>query len=145
MTIQVNLNIDSFDNSLSGTQLFKILDKFGISGLGVQAKESLRQGKSPNNLSRAKFSKFCKDNGFKRLGARNAFELNGKVYGFSMPAGSKVDCRQFGENYDGLVCNFKDGKTKWYTRDQLILGEITRIGPDGTKYFNVEGEIQSHP
>ena len=141
MPIQVNLNIDSFDNFLSGTQLFKILDKFGISGLGVQEKESLRQGKAPNNLSREKFTKFCKDNGFKRLGSRNAFELNGKVYGFSVVSGKKVDCRQFGENYDGLVCNFGDGKIKWYARDQLVLGKVTRIGPDGTKYFNVDGEV----
>jgi hypothetical protein len=27
------------------------------------------------------------------------------------------------------------------SREQLAIGDVTRIGPDGTKYFNVEGEI----
>jgi hypothetical protein len=130
---------EKIDFSLRGSKLFKILEKHGISNLSVQEKEF--SGLSANNLSRAKFSKFCKDSGFKRLGARNAFEFNGKVYGFSVVQGDKVECRQFGENYDGLVCSFKGGKTKWYSRQQLVIGEVTRIGPDGTKYFNVEGEI----
>lgn len=114
--------------------LLKILDKHGITGLSVQDR-----GLSPNNLSRSKFIKFCKRNGFNRIGMSNSFEIAGKVYGYSLASGG-VECRQFGEHYDGLVCEFKDGSFGWYDKSQLRIGGITRIGPDGTKYFNVVGE-----
>ena len=139
MDVQINVNVESFDNPLADTQLFKILDKFGIKDLSIQRNNEPISGKSANNASRSKFSKFCKDNGFKRVGAKNAFEFSGKVFGFSVVSGSRAECRQFGENYSGLVCNFKN-HTKWYSREQLILGDVTRIGPDGVKYFNVIGE-----
>lgn len=140
MSINITVNIDSFDNGLYKSALFKILNKYGIENLSVQEKEAAK-GLSANNASRAAFVHFCKKNGFKRLGAKNAFEFEGKVYGFSTVKGQVPECRQFGEHYAGLVCNFRDGRTKWYTREQLNVGDVTRIGPDGVKYFNVEGEI----
>ena len=139
MGVQITVNIDSFDNSLADSQLFNILNKYGINDLSVQEKHSTAL--SANNASRAKFNKFCKQQGFKRVGAKNAFEFEGKIYGFSVVSGKEPECRQFGENYAGLVCSFKSGKTKWYTREQLNIGDVTRIGPDGIKYFNVEGEL----
>ena len=115
--------------------MFKILNKHGIVGLSVQERDS---NLSPNNLSRKKFIKFCEKNGFKRIGANNAFEFGGKIYGYSLVRGMKGECRQFGEHYEGLVCEFKGGKFKWFNKDQLVMGGVTRIGPDGVKYFNVD-------
>ena len=115
------------------TTLSKILDKYGITGLSCQ-KES---GKplSANNQSRKEFIAFCKQNGFTRVGALNAFKVGEDVYAFSMPSG-KPECRQFSEHYAGLVCKMPSGKIEWFSKEQLLIGGLTRVGADGTKYFN---------
>lgn len=118
-------------------KLLNILNKHGITGLSIQKKTSRTM--SANNVSRRNFSQFCKSNGFTPVGHKNAFDLNGEVYGFSTVSGDQPECRQFGEHYKGLVCNFENGQTKWYSREQLIIGSVTRVGPDGTRYYNVTG------
>lgn len=118
--------------------LNKILNKYNIQGLSIQDN---KKQVSANNRSRVSFLEFCKINGFTRIGANNAFEFNGKIYGYSCVSGDDPECRQFGENYDGLVCEFKSKELKWYDRSQLNVGSVTRIGPDGVKYFNVKGKI----
>ena len=127
MTIQVKIGKK---NKVS-ISVLEILDKHGIKGLSIQEKHL-----SPNNLSRSKFARFCQRNGFTRLNASNSFELAGKYYGYSLIKNGKVECRQFGEHYSGLVCESETGEVSWYDKSQLHIGNITRIGPDGVKYFN---------
>ena len=115
------------------TTLTKILDKHGITGLSCQKKGSKHL--SANNLSRKDFITFCKQNGFTRVGALNAFRVGRDVYGFSMPSG-EPECRQFSEHYAGLVCKMPSGKIEWFSKEQLLIGGLTRVGADGAKYFN---------
>lgn len=116
--------------------LNKILNKHGIKGLKVQ-RGGERKTLTPNNQSRKDFSDFCRDKRVERAGNNNAFIMNGKVYGFSLVTkGYSPECRQFGEAYSGLVCKFSDGSFKWFDRSELSIGHITRIGPDGVKYYN---------
>ena len=110
--------------------IMKILDKHSIK---YKAQRSVA---GANNASRQAFSEWCSVNGFERVGAKNAFIHDGKIYGFSVVSGDIAECRQFGENYSGLVCKFPSGKVKWYTKDQLTVQSVTRVGADGIKYMN---------
>lgn len=91
-----------------------------------------------NNWSRKQFKKYCLMNGFKAQGNQNAFIRDGKVYAFSTPSKYKADCRQFAKHYAGLVCLMPNGDYKEYSREQLSLTFITRIGPDGTEYYQAD-------
>lgn len=113
-----------------------ILNKHGIRGLSVQSCPKKEKGQ--NNISRDEFKAFCKSNNFEQIGNSNSFVLNGYTFGFSLSNSNKAECRQFSENYDGLVCKFSDGTVKWLDKEQLRIGSCTRIGPDGTKYYNAE-------
>jgi hypothetical protein len=117
-------------------KLNSILKKHGIKGLMSQV-SCKQKPLTPNNQSREDFSAFCRANGLEGVGNKNAFILNGNVYGFSLVTqGYSPECRQFGEDYSGLVCKFPNGSFKWFDRSELSLGKITRIGPCGTKYYN---------
>ena len=85
-----------------------------------------------NNLSRHKFKTFLSSVvGAKQIGVTNGFIINGKKYGYSLPKSYTPECRQFAQDYDGLVCEFPDGKVKWFDKDVLNIGNVSRIGPDG--------------
>lgn len=114
--------------------LNSILNKYGITGLGIQ--QSKRTTCSKNNASREEFKSFCSEHGFTSIGFTNSFFFNGKIYGFSKPSTNKAECRQFAEHYEGLVCKLPSGTVKWFDKSQLVIGSCTRIGPDGVKYFN---------
>lgn len=91
-----------------------------------------------NNWSRKQFKKYCLINGYKAEGKQNAFIREGKVYAFSTPQTYKADCRQFGEHYVGLVCLMPNGDYKEFNKNQLNFGAVTRVGPNGIKYYQAQ-------
>ena len=116
----------------------QILKKYGVKSVG---KSQRTQPLSRNNLSRKVFKQFCAMNDYKPLGLFNAFEKEGKVFGFSLCATYTPECRQFGRDYAGLVCQFPDGSVKSYDRCDLLIGALTRIDTFGSSYFNVKGLV----
>lgn len=114
----------------------QILKKHGVKPLRAEVTTKIL---SPNNLSRKVFQKFCAINGYKPVGKFNAFQIDEKIYGFSLCASYVPECRQFGQDYCGLVCQFPDGSLETYRKDQLNIGQLTRIDSSGSGYFNVKG------
>lgn len=95
-----------------------------------------------NNLSKQEFKKFTADFNVEQVGRTNSFLYDGKIYGFSVTSTYTPECRQFSEQYSGLVCKLPNGDFQWYEKSELNIGNVSRIGPDGVKYFNVKGTKQ---
>ncbi len=96
---------------------------------------------TPNNTARRMFKEFCKLNGYDTIGPASVYydKKNNRFVGYSVCSSYVPECRQFGDFYDALTCVFPDGSMETYDRDKLNVGNITRVGADGTKYHNVKG------
>lgn len=91
-----------------------------------------------NNLSRVLFKEFLEENQYKQDGKRNVFFLDGKKMAFSVTE-DKIQCRQFYEDCDGLVCyNMAADTLQVFDRSDLVLSDSpSRISPtDGKKAYN---------
>jgi len=97
-----------------------------------------------NNLSRVLFNDFLEMNSLKRDGKRNVFIKDNKKYAFSLVKESTIECRQFYEDCNGLVCySYKDDCLYDVSKDNLNISNTpTRISPNGMKAFNALGSIE---
>lgn len=61
---------------------------------------------SNNNLSRSIFSAFISkyESVMQRVDSRNVFEVMGMKYAFSLTSKNQIECRQFYEDCDGVLC-----------------------------------------
>lgn len=91
-----------------------------------------------NNYSRRVFRGFISSRNLKKYDARNCIiTKDNKIYGFSISTNGKVDCRQFYEDYSGIIVyDYLRDKEKYLNKAELDVTEtITRISPKGLKAF----------
>ena len=99
---------------------------------------------STNNKSKSIFNNFIRENNLKQIGRSNTFIVDGIMVCWSYCDIKKHNgrgyIRQLHECADKLiVCMHDDGviqEYRLYDVGDLIIGTVTRIGPDGTKYYN---------
>lgn len=92
-----------------------------------------------NNLSRVIFRDFLEMNGLeKEHGSRNVFHKDGKKYAFSVINNGPIECRQFYNDCDGLVCyDYKKDNIYEVDKENLIISSSpNRISPSGLKAYN---------
>lgn len=89
-----------------------------------------------NNLSRNKAKNLAAACGWKQVGNGNFFMTNkGDLLNVTMCDG-EPESRQFRLDCNYLVVtNPNDDSVKIYHRDQIVVKGVSRIGPDGIKYY----------
>jgi hypothetical protein len=89
-----------------------------------------------NNLSRKKAKEFAQRLGWQQQGRGNFFITNsGELVNITLCNGVE-ESRQFRADCQYLITLREDSDlVKIYPREQLTIKGVSRIGPDGTKYY----------
>ena len=89
-----------------------------------------------NNISRFKAKELAAALGWKKVGNGNFFRTdNGELINITM-CGKKIESRQFRKDCTHLVVMSRDSDDfEVYNKGELTIGALTRVGPDGTKYY----------
>lgn len=117
----------------------QIVSKWNIAPL----KDFNINGLSANNASKKEFARYCEMYGFQKHANTNSYIVDGEHIAFSVCRTYEAECRQFATYYTKLVCLFPNGEYGVFHKDELNIGNVSRIGPDGTKYHNVKGLKQN--
>lgn len=100
---------------------------------------------SNNNLSRSIFSAFISkyESVMQRVDSRNVFEVMGMKYAFSITSKNQIECRQFYEDCDGVLC-FNTHTQHMYEikRNNLDIDTTpNRITSKGIKAFSATAPL----
>lgn len=89
-----------------------------------------------NNISRSKAKDLASRCGWEKVGNGNFFKTKqGDLVNITMCDG-EPESRQFRLDCDYLVVtNSNNDSVKIYNREQLQVKGVSRIGPDGVKYY----------
>lgn len=95
-----------------------------------------------NNRSRKTAKDVAETFGWKQIGRGNHFvNKMGHKINFTLTARDKIESRQWREDCDYLVCfNETANKMVVKSKSELTVKGVTRIGADGTKYFQAEAK-----
>lgn len=95
-----------------------------------------------NNRSRKTAKEVAKTFGWQQIGSGNHFiNSQGQKINFTLTTRGKIESRQWREDCDYLVClNEKENKMFVKNKSDLEVKGVTRIGADGTKYFQAESK-----
>lgn len=87
---------------------------------------------TPNNVSKLVFKRFCKKHDFARHTNRNEFYVGGQSWAFVRSSkGGKPFCRQLYDNQAGFYWHSEDEHRGWYLREDIKVGDVTRIDTKG--------------
>lgn len=91
-----------------------------------------------NNVSRAICAKVMTKMGFPRVKkSKNVFETEFETVAFSITSKSGVDCRQFYDECEAVICfSIKDDALYYVGRESINITGITRRTPDGEIAYN---------